>query len=256
VSSKCNKLNHFSRYCRSFSHATGAIEQGEDPIDSDDAESLFIDAIKNDIELTPNDCYTSSAVKFKADTGSQVNILPLKVHRKLKIQSPLKKSSTRLTIYSGGKPAKKITFLHCDATQYPILGLSASQDLGIVKIVLNIAHDHKHPVTQFPKLFKGLGCLKTPYHIQTDTSITPVVSPPWNQPVAIRYWLKQMLDDMERIGASRKVTDWVNSLVVVEEPKSKKLCLAWPKTSKQHYLLRAFSTSYPNHPIVRSPYFF
>ena len=68
--------------------------------------------------------------------------------------------------------------------------------------------------------------MKTPYHIQTDTSITPVVNPPRNQPIAIRDRLKQTLEDMEKMGVIRKVdgpTDRVNSLVVVEKPKSKKL---------------------------------
>ena len=120
---------------------------------------------------------------------------------------------------------RPLLFYVVDTTQDPILGLAASQNLGIVKIVLNIAHDTKHPVAQFPKLFKGLGCLKTPYHIQTDSSITPVVNPPRNQPVAIRDRLKNTLDDMEKMGVVRRVdgpTDWVNSLVVVEKPKTKK----------------------------------
>ena len=239
---KCNKLNHFSKYCRSSNRTTDAIEQCEDPTDSDDAESLFIDAIKNDTELTLSDCYTTlqvegSAVKFKVDTGSQVNILPLRLYRKLKTQPPLTKSSTKLSGYSGGNlkvvgcsritcQQRPLLFYVVDTTQDPILGLAASQNLGIVKIVLNIAHDTKHPVAQFPKLFKGLGCLKTPYHIQTDSSITPVVNPPRNQPVAIRDRLKNTLDDMEKMGVVRRVdgpTDWVNSLVVVEKPKTKKL---------------------------------
>ena len=32
-------------------------EQFQDPGDSDDGESLFIDAIKNDTEISNNDCY-------------------------------------------------------------------------------------------------------------------------------------------------------------------------------------------------------
>ena len=52
------------------------------------------------------------------------------------------------------------------------------------------------------------------------------MNPPRNQPIAIRDW--QTLEDMEKMGIIRKVdgpTDWVNSLVVVEKPKSKKLCV-------------------------------
>ena len=44
--------------------------------------------------------------------------------------------------------------------------------------------------------------------------------------MAIRERLKQTLNEMEEMGIIRKVyqpTDWVNSLVVIEKPKSKKL---------------------------------
>ena len=60
----------------------------------------------------------------------------------------------------------------------------------------------------------------------TPRSVTPVVSPPRNQPAAIRERCKETLDEMEATGVIRKVdepTEWVNSLVVIEKPKSKKL---------------------------------
>jgi len=53
-----------------------------------------------------------------------------------------------------------------------------------------------------------------------------VVSPPRNQPAAIWERLKKTLNEMEATGTIRKIdepTEWVNSLVVVEKPKSKKL---------------------------------
>ena len=75
-------------------------------------------------------------------------------------------------------------------------------------------------------MFQGLGCLKAPYHIQIDPSVPLVVSPPRNQPAAIWERLKKTLNEMEATGTIRKIdepTEWVNSLVVVEKPKSKKL---------------------------------
>ena len=92
---KCNKPNHFAKLCRSvLPRKTDAIEQTEqfqDPGDSDDGESLFIDAIKNDTEISNNDCYTTlpvegTQIKFKVDTGSQVNILPVSMYHKLTTQ--------------------------------------------------------------------------------------------------------------------------------------------------------------------------
>ena len=121
---------------------------------------------------------------------------------------------------------KQLLFYVVNTTQDPILGLSASQELGIIKIILNITCHSDYFVKLYPKLFKGLGCLKTPYHIQTDPSVTPVVTPCRNHPVAIRDRLKQTLSEMETMGVIRRVdepTDWVNSLVVIEKPRSKKL---------------------------------
>ena len=65
-----------------------------------------------------------------------------------------------------------------------------------------------------------------PYHIEIDPSVNPVVTPCRNHPVAIREQLRQTLNEMEAMGVIRKVdepTDWVNSLVVIEKPTSKKL---------------------------------
>lgn len=59
---------------------------------------------------------------------------------------------------------------------------------------------------------------------KVDPVVTPVICPPINQPVAIRDRLEHKLEDMESLGVIKKVegpTNWVNSLVVVEKPKSK-----------------------------------
>ena len=201
---------------------------------------MFIGAIdhNNRTELGANECHTTleiegRSVKFKVNTGSQVNMLLQSVYEKLSIRSKPTKLTTRLTSNSGEDlKVKGCTSLHCqnklidfyivETTQDPILGLSSSHEPGIIKIVLNVDSTScffkRHP--------QGLGCLKTLYHIQIDHSVTPVVSPPRNQPATIRERLKETLDEMNATGVIRKVnepTEWVNSLVVIEKPKSKQL---------------------------------
>ena len=54
----------------------------------------------------------------------------------------------------------------------------------------------------------------------------PVVNPPRRVPEALKSRLKDELDTMESDQIIQKVTeptDWVNSLVVVEKPKTGKL---------------------------------
>jgi len=177
---KCNKFNHFAKLCRSvLPRKTDAIEQTEqcqDPSNSDDGESLFIDAIKNDTEISNNDCYTTPLVegiliKFKVDTGSQVNILPVSVYNMLTTKSPLKRFITKLTSYSGRNMKvvgcshlncrqKKLLFYIVDITQDPILGLSASQELDIIKIVLNITQDPDQFRRTYPKGSRNLTTFK------------------------------------------------------------------------------------------------
>ncbi|CAC5360616.1 unnamed protein product [Mytilus coruscus] len=59
-----------------------------------------------------------------------------------------------------------------------------------------------------------------------DSSVNPVINPPRKIPAALREKLKGTLKEMEDKEVIRKVdepTDWVNSLVVVEKPKTGKL---------------------------------
>ena len=96
--------------------------------------------------MTSDECHTilevqGRPIKFKVDTGSQVNILPLNVYENLNTKSVMSKSSTTLTSYSGENlkvkghtclscQSKQIDFYIVDTTQDPILGLSTSQELG------------------------------------------------------------------------------------------------------------------------------
>ena len=122
-----------------------------------------------------------------------------------------------------------------ETEQDPIIGLKASQDLNLIKIVMNVnsfkdQSTKKIPDTkitdEFPKVFQGLGCLKEPYHIKFDPNITPVVSPLTSTPVALRQKLKKPLHEMEEKGVVEKVecpTEWVNSAVIIEKANSEKL---------------------------------
>ena len=130
---------------------------------------------------------------------------------------------------------KILKFFVVDTEQVPILGLQASKELNLIKLVMNVSASERENVTtngtkevirQFPEVFQGLGCLEKPYHIQIDSKITSVVNQLKSQPVALRDRLKQDLEEMEMDGVIKKVdqpTEWVNLVVVVEKSGSKKL---------------------------------
>ncbi|CAC5421277.1 unnamed protein product [Mytilus coruscus] len=117
-------------------------------------------------------------------------------------------------------------FFVTDTNQSPLLGFKASHELGLIHVIMTVQTDVDDPVKSFPKVFTGLGCLEKPYHIKIDSSVNPVINPPRNIPAALREKLKGTLKEMEDKEVIRKVdepTDWVNSLVVVEKPKTGKL---------------------------------
>ncbi|CAC5421269.1 unnamed protein product [Mytilus coruscus] len=206
-----------------------------------DGENYFVGAVNRKTEIKENACFSSfklqgKTVQFKIDTGAQVNILPLSIYKKLS-NLKLSKTSTSLTSYSGDKlkvvgkcllhlKDKNCEFFVTNTNQSPLLGFKASHELGLIHDIMTVQTDVDDPVKLFPKVFTGLGCLEKPYHIKIDSSVNPVINPPRKIPAALREKLKGTLKEMEDIEVIRKVdepTDWVNSLVVVEKPKTGKL---------------------------------
>jgi hypothetical protein len=235
---KCDKKNHFAKFCKS--KKIHAVDKA-----STDDEPLFIGAV-NSIHNEENVFKTLSIeeneIKFKIDTGSQANIIPLPTFEKMKLkQTRLERPTAKLTSYTGDYlPVvgecnlkcnnKTFKFFVVKTGQVPIIGLKASQELNLIKIIMNvnnvIGQSAETIHEKFPKVFQGLGCLKNPYHIEVDPTITPVVSPLRSTPVALRERLRSSLDDMEEKGVVEKVdgpTEWVNSTVIIEKPNSDKL---------------------------------
>ncbi|XP_046544508.1 uncharacterized protein K02A2.6-like [Haliotis rubra] len=83
---------------------------------------------------------------------------------------------------------------------------------------------------EYADVFEGLGLFPGEHSIRTNPEILPAVNAPRNVPVALRNKVKEEIERMENIGVLIKVdepTPWVNSMVVVEKPKSNKvrICL-------------------------------
>ena len=218
-----------------------------------DNENLYVGSIcdsRKKTKISENECFVSMdvngiQVKFKIDTGSQANVITNKVFIKDKSSnSVLVKSSLRLTSYTGdrlkvlGKTklmcmGHELDFYVTNSKQMSLLGFKASQDLGLIKVVLavnsNSTCELDRLIREHQKVFSGLGCLDKPYKIKIDNSVTPVINPPRKIPATLRKRVKKALIDMENSGVIRKVdepTDWVSSMVIVEKPnKTLRICL-------------------------------
>ena len=89
-------------------------------------------------------------VKFNIDIGAQCNIITKKVFEKVKAPTTvLKKSTSHLTSYTGNRltvlgktrlncKAHDLQFYVTDSRQTSLLGFKASQDLGLIEVVLAV----------------------------------------------------------------------------------------------------------------------
>lgn len=268
---KCSKFNHFARVCRS--NKVNVI---------DDNEYVQIENVNSVIE--DGQAFASlligpkqKPVKFKIDTGAQVNILPLSVFHKSGVKGPLRSTNVRLTAYNGTALKTKGTIsLHCshsttgqsknvqfyvvDTKSQPLLGLKSSLDFGLIKVTFDVESQHSDKITkqtvlrEFKDLFTGIGSMPGKCRIHLKPDAIPVIHPPRKTPIALHDKVKQELERMESIGVICKVTEpteWVNSMVVVEKGQGKlRICLDPTDLNKciqrPHYHMRTLEDVLPS----------
>ena len=251
---KCKRFDHFAQVCRSQQqrrakpvHAVeGANAQDSD---TDEQETLYIDTISkgtdNDVAIAEMEIgQKNHKVKFKLDTGAQVNIIPAQRFHKLFSKADMKPTTRRLTGY-GGEPldvkgtcnlsckykgtAMTLEFYIVTTKAPPVLGLRACIDMDLIKLVLSVNATQTEGCDvreEFADVFQGVGQFPGECSIRLDPTATPVVCPPRRIPFTLRSRLKDELDEMEGAEIIAKVTeptDWVNALVVVEKPHTGKL---------------------------------
>lgn len=169
-------------------------------------------------------------MKFKLDSGAQVNKIPENKIRDVIGVSQLNPATRRLSGYGGEHLSVRGTcrlqckhketkamqeFYVVDTQALPILGLRACLEMDLIKLVLSV-----HLLSEFADVFEGIGEFPGECKIHIDPAAVPVVYPPRKIPFTLRGRLKE-LDRMEHQGIISKVTeptDWVNALVVVEKP--------------------------------------
>ena len=257
----CDKFNHFSSCCRArnvtVKNNVNCVSDNSDF--EDNVREFKIDTVST---FSPDRAFVNltllpsqTPVKFKIDTGSLANIIPLRQFRSLHIQNPLQPAEAKLTSYTGNDiPVLGQISLKCkyrdksvnalfqvvDTTASALISLDTSIKLGLIQMTyaVDIGYDKQTVMEQYADLFKGTGVLPgtTKLHLKPDA--TPVVNPPRRVPEALKGRLKvelQRMQDSDIIAKVDEPTDWVNSLVVVEKPKTGdlRICLD-PKALNQN----------------------
>ena len=286
----CGLRNHFARFCRKTQAEPRQRYQGRRPVNmveanepdfdvtTDQLEELFVGTIDsthvqyNEVDWHITMPVNKRKITFKIDTGSQANIIPLKLFRNIRDAPRLSHANVRLTAYDGstipvkGKCNMTLTHHGCtytteffvaNVTSEPVLGAKASIDMGLIKRIYNVntthdtekisqTHDPRSILGEYPDLCQGIGCLKgVTHHISLRDDATPVVHPPRRVPESLKPKLKETLHKMEVDDIIARVdepTDWVNSIVLVEKSdNSLRVCLD-PKElnqsiKREHYAL-------------------
>lgn len=266
---KCKKLNHFESVCRS-SVGVHDVETASKEL-GDQRDEFFIDSVTvvDNINVK-NDSLQSwyeiiriedTNVRFKLDSGSEVNILPSRVYEKIngKMCKNLRATSVVLEAYGGFKIRPKgqinfvarygdatnvFEFLIADGSIKPILGLRACVTLGIIartgtSKATQVNSDNNIQqidsvekakfVDEYADIFDGLGIIKTNQTLAVLPTAKPIAKPPRRIPAKVIDQVKQKIDELEAMGIVERVDEpsqWVHNLVVVEKPDgSVRLCL-------------------------------
>lgn len=213
-----------------------------------DSDGLFIDVVTQDnstkdteqayanVQVGPN----KTVVCFKLDTGADTNVIPTHVFKSLGLQNILEPSLCPLYGYGGDKLSDRSKCsIQCqykdiqlmlkvhvvDTRVPPVLGLKACLDFGLNKLSVSSTPEVS-VLDEFADVFTGIGLFPGECKIHTDPNATPVVHPPRRVPIALRDRLKQELQHMEKQQVIVKVTEpteWANSMVAAEKPRTGKL---------------------------------
>lgn len=147
VCHNCNKMNHFSRNCKSQ-----AKQSKVHALNESDSEEFYVDVVteqnadKKDwiMELKVND----TDIVMKLDTGAQANVISETVFNKIRPRPKLHATKVKVSGYSGatipvkGKCMVKVShkgrghtlaFIVVPGNVQTILGLSACERLNLVK---------------------------------------------------------------------------------------------------------------------------
>lgn len=240
----CKKIGHYAKMCNSSKKQSGVrgIKTGPGYVNFNDAFIGAVGSNQNDQRWAAVVSIKQIKPKFFADTQADVSVIPITLFNKHFRNIQLSKPEQilygadnqqlnnvigcfRENIHYHNKIAMADIYVIRGAER-PLLAGKISEKLGIVKRAdIDTVTEERmsfDPIKKFPKLFKGLGHVKTPYTIPLREGAVPhALTTPRTVPIPRLKKIKQKLDEMIKLNVIEKVeepTDWCAGLVVV--PKS------------------------------------
>ena len=254
---QCQKRGHFGKMCKKFrkkdngankSANAGASAREVVYESGDDDDVYFLGAVS---KTSQSDAWTKQiaidgdiALSFKVDTGADVNILPYRSYQKYFEHKTIFPAKAILQGADGSK-LPVLGYINCklyymdskvDAMLYVVkascalLSRDTSIALGIVKLVGS--------VEKFPQLFKGLGTMSQPYHIELKPNATPfAVRTPRRMSLPLMPRVKQELQRLQDLNIIRPVdepTEWCAPIVPVPKRNGQevRICVDFRKLNE------------------------
>ena len=167
------------------------------------------------------------------DTASARNVMSWKDYENMG-KPPLRPSNVTLVSYDGSEMKSKGVVetvctvsdrpLHFEVVDtahkpYPLLGLDACLELGLVDITTPVHAIHDAKITKllildkYDDVFKGLGEMPGEYEIVMDETVTPVQHRPRRTPVMMRDDIIKKIEELEKLKIISRVeepTPWIS----------------------------------------------
>ncbi|XP_049307359.1 uncharacterized protein LOC125777149 [Bactrocera dorsalis] len=205
----------------------------------------------------------SRLVKFKIDTGADVNCVPLNIVKEMKIKMNSEQNDFPVFDYSNNKVKifgivkiklvavkfhfeRIVDFVVVDSTFKAILGLQTCIELGLIKRLviesIRFANERDQFVSKHNDVFTGLGKIPGQITIHLQENSKPVVHYRKRFPDTIVKKLKPKLDEMVDKGIISPVSHPTSNLQVVEKSNDDlRICLDPKPLNKclrrEHFLI-------------------
>lgn len=256
---RCNRRGHFASKCKTSKQSwrSRSTSNVKTVVNDNEVDYFNYSVVSKLTNSWMQVCQVNDVeIKFKLDTGSDINILSYGQFKKMKPVTSLKPWSSEIKVYGGNviEPegyahlecksnniVKFLPFVVFKESKYircvePILGLEACESLGLVQRCHNSIDQLKSStvtkdyfINTYKSVFEGLGEFPDDYSIKVDSEATPTIQVPRRVAHSLMPKLKNSLDNLIKqkvIESVKEPKNWVSNLVIVEKPNgSLRLCL-------------------------------